>query len=309
MTGAPLWAVTAFFNPQRYASRLANYRLFRRHLQVPVVAVELAFDGAFQLAPGDGDIVVQVRGGDVMWQKERLLNLGIASLPAACRAVALLDCDIVFGNPRWPVQALRCLEDVPAAQLFGHAYFLRRGARDPFDAAQAREQESTARAVGRGLAPGACLGPQGGDGRGAHSPGLAWALRRDLIEQHRLFDGCVIGGGDTALSGALWGAFDAVEERHAMNTAQRRYYRGWAQPLHHRVRGAVGCIEGELFHLWHGELEHRAAGRRHLDLAAHAFDPERDLAPHPSGAWRWGSDKPALHRLLHEYFAARREDG
>jgi hypothetical protein len=37
-----LWAIAAYFNPARYARRLANYRVFREHLAVPLVAVELA---------------------------------------------------------------------------------------------------------------------------------------------------------------------------------------------------------------------------------------------------------------------------
>jgi hypothetical protein len=304
-----LWALTCLFNPQRYRRRVANYRVFRRNLGVPLVAVEMSFDGRFELEEDDADILVRVEGGDVLWQKERLLNFGVSRLPPECRAVAVLDCDIVFENAAWPARALDCLERSPAVQLFSEAHFLRAGAESTFDLSGAQLRESSARAVRSAIPAHACLVPLPGNEHGRYTAGLGWAFRRELLEHHGLFDGCVIGGGDTALGCALWGAFEAVEERHAMSPGQASYYREWAQPLYARVRGNVDFVEGNLFHLWHGELDHRRRRLRHLDLKAQDFDPRRDIALHASGSWRWATQKPALHRLLVDYFAARREDG
>jgi hypothetical protein len=44
-----LWAVTTYFNPMRYRRRLSNFRLFRKHLNIPLVAVELAYGKEFEL--------------------------------------------------------------------------------------------------------------------------------------------------------------------------------------------------------------------------------------------------------------------
>jgi hypothetical protein len=41
------------------------------------VTVELSFDGRFELAGSDADILIQLSGGAVLWQKERLLNLAL----------------------------------------------------------------------------------------------------------------------------------------------------------------------------------------------------------------------------------------
>ena len=98
-----LWAVTSYFNPLGWRSRLENYRLFRKHLEVPLIAVEWHPHGEFQLGPGDADVLAQVQGGDLMWQKERLLNIGMASVPAGVEFVAWLDCDIVFCQRGWPL--------------------------------------------------------------------------------------------------------------------------------------------------------------------------------------------------------------
>lgn len=47
--------------------------------------------------------MLRVRGDErhVLWQKERLLNLAIDSLPADVDAVAWLDADLIWFNHGW----------------------------------------------------------------------------------------------------------------------------------------------------------------------------------------------------------------
>src|SRR3954452_2532913 len=82
-----LCVAAAYFNPAGFRSKLHNYHLFRDRVAaagIPLVTVECALGGQpFELPPGPG--VRHVRGRDVMWQKERLLNLAIDALPEACR--------------------------------------------------------------------------------------------------------------------------------------------------------------------------------------------------------------------------------
>src|SRR5262249_46941224 len=95
MKAPTLWAISSYFNPAGFRRKLANYRLFRERLIVPLVTVELAYGPNFQLTEGDADVLVQIRGRDVMWQKERLLNLALQALPGECKNVVALDCDII----------------------------------------------------------------------------------------------------------------------------------------------------------------------------------------------------------------------
>jgi hypothetical protein len=80
-----VWAIASYYNPVGYRRRLANYRLFRANLGIPLVTVELSFDGRFELAEDDADILIQLTGGAVLWQKERLLNLAAKAVPAGLR--------------------------------------------------------------------------------------------------------------------------------------------------------------------------------------------------------------------------------
>ena len=104
-----VWGITCYFNPIGYRTRLANYRIFRERLIVPLITVELSRDADFHLRPGDADILVQIKCRDLLWQKERLLNIGLQSLPHDCHTVAWLDCDTVFESDDWPERASNLL--------------------------------------------------------------------------------------------------------------------------------------------------------------------------------------------------------
>jgi hypothetical protein len=113
-----LWAITSYFNPARYRTRLENYRRFRAHLTVPLVTVEASFDGRFELGREDAEILVRRRARDVLWQKERLLNLALGFLPSECDQVAWLDCDVVFAADDWPQRACAALTTHSLVQPF-----------------------------------------------------------------------------------------------------------------------------------------------------------------------------------------------
>lgn len=113
-----LWAITSYFNPAGYLNRLSNYHAFRRNIQVPLATIELSFDGRFQLSHDDADVVLQVQGHDVMWQKERLLNLLLEQLPDECDHVAWVDCDVIFESDDWSIRASKALERYALLHLY-----------------------------------------------------------------------------------------------------------------------------------------------------------------------------------------------
>ncbi|MCP5119256.1 MAG: hypothetical protein GY953_51295, partial [bacterium] len=100
-----LWAITSYYtydDPAGEKRRLKAYREFRRQLRIPLVTIELSYADTFDLTAGDADILIQVRGGAVLWQKERFLNLALRSLPGHCDTVAWTDCDVVLTRDDWP---------------------------------------------------------------------------------------------------------------------------------------------------------------------------------------------------------------
>ena len=304
------WAITSYFNPVRYRRRHLNYKIFRKHLKIPLVAVELTYDEDFELQEGDADILVRVRGGAMLWQKERLLNVALQALPKCCKKVAWLDCDIIFCDDDWVESANRLLDGVKLVQLFKHVNFL-----PPYwDAAcPTTEVEFSTTSAAYALSSGVpvadyleyCFSRRAG----AYSNGFAWGARRELLDRHGFYDACIIGGGDSAMVFGAHRYFVELMDRHHMNEHQRNRYRTWAQPFYDSVQGNTPALDGDILHLWHGNVADRATRTRHETLQRFRFDPFKDVAIQENGSWGWNTDKPELHDYVRNYFFSRREDG
>jgi hypothetical protein len=94
-----------------------------------------------------------------------------------------------------------------------------------------------------------------------------------------------------------------------MNEHEEAHYRRWPEGFHALTGGVVGCVPGDLFHLWHGDLSHRGYGERYPGFEPFRFNPYRDIALDRQRVWRWATHKPGLHAYVASYFRTRREDG
>lgn len=312
MIADELWAVSSYFNPMRYARRRANFRTFRDRLAAPLVVVELAYGDEFELKDHDADIVLRLRGDSILWQKERLLNLGMKALPSHCRKVAWVDCDIVFGISDWTEAAKAQLDKFAIIQMFDRVHYLAAHATPDPDRNQ-NDIEFTRPSFGSCIqsnaSAAACIAGAFDRRDGTCALGFAWAARREVLDHHGLYDANILGGGDTALVAAATNCFDTVMTYQYMNARQQERYLAWAKPFYDTVQGDVGFLQGEIYHLWHGKIENRRARVRHQGLQAFQFDPFTDIAMDANGCWRWNTKKPEMHEYIREYFAARQEDG
>lgn len=121
-----LWVITAYFNLAGWSSRRANYDAFRGALRVPLATIEWNPGGRFELDDDDAELLLRVRGGDLMWQKERLLGIALSALPAHVRYVAWVDCDVIFADAAWHERTRRLLEHYAVVQPFRHVVYLHR---------------------------------------------------------------------------------------------------------------------------------------------------------------------------------------
>ncbi len=294
-----LWAITCYFDPFNSRHRLAAFHEFRRRLSVPLVVVELAFDGNFQLSRDDADVLIQVRGGSILWQKERLLNLALGALPAHVEAVAWLDCDIAFLREHWSEAVTAELREYAIVQPFRWLRYQRCGepvergghpADDAFESAACR--------LVHGKLPDDVYQMPGLSQRLRYAPGIAWAARRSLLDAHGLYDAGVIGGGDKLIFLAAVGRYQRVGRW--MGPAHQRHFNNWARPFSNAVSGRISYVDGEVVHLWHGDLEGRRYYERLQGFEEFEFDPDHDLARTPEGIWQWNSAKPELHAFVRD---------
>jgi hypothetical protein len=305
-----MWSITSYYNPARYRRRLANYRIFRESLATPLVTVELSFDGNFELSEGDADILLQICGGAVLWQKERLLNLAIKSVPPDEPNIAWIDCDVIFDQSDWVDEAETQLAKLNVVQLYSALVDLSPGHCGP--AYLFRDMPRSAPGVVSVVSGGSMEVEnliEKGRAAGGPSMGLAWAARREMLESHGLYDAMIVGAGDRLMVGTMYGRFHKVIDVFRLNEARRDHYLNWAHPFYEAVGCRVGYLDGRIYHLWHGDLANRKTLERHRMLAELDFDPARDLAIAPSGAWQWARLRPDLERFLIDYFNGRAEDG
>lgn len=256
----------------------------------------------FELPDGAG--LMRIRGRDVMWQKERLLNIAIKQVPARFAKIVWLDCDLLFGNPDWASETSRLLDRYPVVQPFDTVVRLPRGVTE--DAGSGERWSSFAAAYSK--QPQALLS---GDFPAHGHTGFAWAARREILSKHGLYDGCVAGSGDHMMAHAFAGDWHGpcIRRIFGDNQAHWTHFAAWSSGIYRDVRAAVSFAPGTLLHLWHGETQDRKYVHRNRDLAGFGFDPSADVRIGPAGCWEWSSDKPDLHRWAAEYFGLRNEDG
>jgi hypothetical protein len=301
-----LWVLTAYFNPLGYATRRRNYDVFQATIEAShlrSLTVECAFGGGAFALP-ESPHVLRVRAADVMWQKERLLNLAVARLPASCAKIAWVDCDVLFDNPEWAVETSRLLERSPVVQPFDSAIRLPRGAVTHDGGGE----------TWRGFGAVHAVDPHAvrtGDYDTHGETGLAWAARREVLARCGLYDACIVGGGDHAIAHAMCGDFDSACIAKLIGVGNRhwRHFVRWGTQFCSGVRGRIGHVPGAILHLWHGHRADRQYAVRHRRLEGFAFEPQCDLRVGGEGGWEWATVKPDMHRTVAEYFAGRDEDG
>jgi hypothetical protein len=311
-----LWGLTTYFNPERYESRLHNYHAFRRRSRaqgLPLVTVELRTGdlGAELVADRDAEVLVQRTSTAVLWHKERLLNIALDSLPRECRYVCWLDADVLFEDDDWVQRSIRALTRHSVIQPFENVVKPPRGA-EPTEPRHTRLGWWARRVIfTKRYAVSFCSRYRPGRPRFAGTTGYAWCARRAVLDRHRFYDRCILGGADRELALAFVLPTCEVPERELRirHHRLRDHIARWHDEVYGDVRGDVSFLPGTILHLWHGDPRNRGYIDRHSILERHDFDPERHIVIDAGGCWCWGEGTDALAADVRTYFASRREDG
>lgn len=291
--------VTCHFNPCGYSRPIQNFVRFAAGIaaaDLDLYAVELAFDDQpFQLASYIAPSrhlrhrVSSEHG--ILWQKERLINLGFSTLPEHYDAVAWIDADLLFVNPNWSKIALTKLSETPVVQLFsrvidtdGNGHLI-----DP-----------PRSGIGHVLNTPALKGKYG-------RPGGAWAARREAVADG-LYDRHVLGGGDSILVHAWQGKVGQAQSYAALESDWLHDYARRQTP---RVQGKIGYVPGDAVHLYHGTRQRRRYVDRYQILHRGKYNPATDISTE-EGPLTWSEsarrEKPEMIAEVANYFASRQED-
>jgi hypothetical protein len=243
---------------------------------------------------------VACEGG--LWQKERLLNIALAQVPDEATAIAWLDGDILFGDPRWIPKTVAALGDHRFVQ--------------PFDDFVRLPQEPLPEGgmfVWTGYGYQVSLDPSsaGADWFSHGHTGLAWAGRADLVRRTGFYDRWLAGTGDHLMAHAMSGTAASPCIADSLGEGSPSYddFVAWAAGWASDDARPVGCLEGALFHLWHGDYGNRRYREREAELRAMEYDPAADLDLTVAGAWAPRADRDDLAEWATLLMTERQEDG
>ena len=212
--------------------------MFRANLGVPLVTVELSFDGRFELTDQDADILIQLHGGALLWQKERLLNLALKAVPSNVTKIAWLDGDVILERSDWVDEAKSQLEEFKLVQLFSEAvhinsedYEKRSHHRNDYASVPGIVSLSNAYEL-------MSLGRQEQERlkfvskkEEIYKLGLAWAANRGLLEDHGFYDASIVGSGDRLMVSAMYGRFEDPTKLFSFKGTVQQHYLRWAVPF------------------------------------------------------------------------------
>jgi hypothetical protein len=310
---ADLWVLTCYFNPCKYQSRYQNYLQFAQNLRkqkVQLCTVELGAPP--HLPPDSADLYIAIQETDVLWAKERLLQIGLERLPASCRYVVWCDCDILFQTANWAWQTVDALQVHRVIQPFTTCFFLgaletplHHGMFPPsfsFAKWYSRRQKTishTADVISNG------------------HPGYVWAARRDVLQRMGFYDKCILGHADVVMAIAF--SHNTDRDGPFPETWEPQWSPGWSAALQQDIRlwqaravdvvqGDLGFLTGNIYHLWHGPRSNRNYHSRGYLLQD--FDPNVHLALSAQGTWRWteAARRTRVDQRCLQYFEQRQED-
>jgi hypothetical protein len=296
--------ITCFFNPLKWRSRRENFERFYeslRRLTNNVHVVECTYGDAEPEIDVERSHQVRVTGA-YLWIKENLLNVALRRLPASCRYVAWLDSDVLFENERLIEDTIDALRRWKLVQLFTRAHHLLPDG----------QIESTLPGFGWGHL-------QNVIPHQTHHEGFAWAIRRECLEKFGgLFEYAILGGGDAFMAGSAVGRLQQQYLRVYFGLPHRiietPFHPEYLEVLRREgarwreeIDGSVGCVPGDVRHLWHGPLNRRYYRERRLMLARHQFNPNHDLRRNAEGVLEWNGNEP-LQAALSRVAKLRSED-
>jgi len=275
--------ITTHFNPAGHAALSQTFAQWRPTLgPLPVRCLELSIDNAPREIPSS-DLI---HGGpqNLLWQKERLINLALWSLPDRVRYLAWLDHDLAFESPHWIRDSIDLLDQG-------------RDAVQPFDSIT--YLDSAGRPIQRTAGGLYCLA----NNLPITAPGGAWVARVDWLRSiGGLFDLNIVGGGDSVFFSAVTRTENQYLDRQPPGL--RSAALAWSAGV---TGSRVAHLAGGLRHIWHGDRSARQYVSRDELLRAHNFDPSRDLEPDPvNNLHRWtAAAPPPLRAGVRDYFRRR----
>jgi len=268
--------VSCFFNPTNSPYRIKAFNKFREsidHLNHRIIECVIG-DAKPQLS---GKNIQHVYTKDLLWHKESLLNKAIAELPKKYKYVFWIDADVIFTNKNWLVDGAKVLNKNNIVQPFEYCVHLDKNQTKPTFNLRL-EKEVLANSPGKRhpkLWQSFCANysingylASGDENYDMHGHvGFAWGARREVLDTMPLYDRALIGGADHIIAHAAAGHINhkCIQKSFTDNLDE---VNEWSRKFYKLINGKIGYVKGDLFHIWHGDIEKRQYLKRIQDFTS-----------------------------------------
>ena len=282
-----LAVLLVFFDYIGSARILINYLFMVEKLKlanIPVFTLELVLHGK---NPKIHD-ATHVYGSSYLFQKEHLLRLLEKTIPKHFTKLVCLDADVIFENRAWYDQLSILLDTNHIVQCFDVSYWL--------DLSYTQTQKMAASCVSADRSKRFW----GGQSQPVH-PGFGWAFRRNQYREWGYFDKAVIGSGDTLFAYGLLDYPMMEDDRETF--IYKKSYANWLA-LHKQIN--YTCLNGNLYHLYHGPIPSRQYVSRYEAFKG-IENIEDVLAVNNYGVYELTQTR--LNKAMFDFFKTRDDDG
>jgi hypothetical protein len=265
--------VSCFFNPQQSPYRIENFNRFYKsikHLNHLIIECVIG-DRDPQLA--ENEYIKRVYTKNLLWHKETLVNLAISQLPQQFKYVFWLDADIIFTNLNWLVDGVEALRSHNIIQPFEYCVHLDRDELKPlFNMDELRSNNLPNRSNNRvwrsfcaNFVSTSLWQDENYNNHG--HVGFAWGARREVLEAVPLYDRALIGGADHIIAHAAAGQIPhpCIAKSFTDNLEE---VIDWSNQFYQVTKGNIGYVKGDLYHLWHGDINKRQYLQRIQDFTS-----------------------------------------
>jgi len=280
--------ISCFFNPQNSPYRIKAFNHFYdsiKHLNHQIIECiigetkeingRITYRTPAQLPENKN--IKRVYTESLLWHKEALLNKIISELPKKYKYVFWVDADVIFTNKNWLVEAVEKLKyNCDILQPFEYCVHLNK---DEFKPAfnvdnykgTASDPKNRHKQLWRSFCANYVTTNFSGDenyDRHGHV-GFAWGAKREVLDMMPLYDKALIGGADHIIAHAAAGQIchSCIKKSFTDNLDE---IVAWSRLFFITVRGRIGYVKGDLYHIWHGDIDKRDYFKRIVDFTSKA---------------------------------------
>lgn len=303
-----IWVVCSYFNFNKSLARLNNLNIFRDNIKrygLKLLCVEFSPLGNFEICSNDVDMLLQLSDGDIMWQKERLINIGIDLLPHDTNTVIICDADVIFTDDKFIEKLEITLNKYAAVQCFSSVNHLKQNINATnFDYFNVNFNNKD---IFINSSPGCIMTYSLYGNFAAGAAGYIWAFRYEAIKNVKLFESNIIGSGDRVSASAFLGL--SAPPWVMAGYDRGIYYRYLELAKNNGInRDTVGYIDIPIYDLFHGLHADRRYNERHNILKNMQFNIEKHLIKQPGAPFKFSGYMQKPHRdEIKNYFYSRNE--